>query len=195
MINQVPQNISVYSSAYRGIYPTMIENHTNSEAEQFRNKLNDEIKVKQAYVRMEFLKNTLEKHGSELTKPQKNVLNAELTDAQRDIVLLQQQLNTKYGVQLKYRRSNKISFNYGNYVKSFYANDQKILQKRRNQSKAVSIAAATTGTVAAGLTLLPKNKVKWLTGILSVVSLLGALNTHNYVKQADKKLAEFDTNA
>ena len=82
---------------------------------------------------------------------------------------------------------------YTNYVNSFSTNDPRILQKRRNQSKAVGIAAATTGTVAAGLTLLPKNKVKWLTAIISVFSLLGALNTRNYVKQADKKLAELNT--
>ena len=83
---------------------------------------------------------------------------------------------------------------YTNYVNSFSTNDPRILQKRRNQSKAVGIAAATTGTVAAGLTLLPKNKVKWLTGILAVFSLIGAFNTHNYVKQADKKLAELNVN-
>ena len=88
-----------------------------------------------------------------------------------------------------------MSFSYGNYVNSFYTNDPQMLQKRRNQSKAVGIAAATTGTIAAGLTLLPKNKVKWLTTIISVFSLLGALNTRNYVKQADKKLAELNTNA
>ena len=84
---------------------------------------------------------------------------------------------------------------YGDYVNSFYCNDPKILQKRKKQSRAVGIAAAATGTVAAGLTLLPGNKVKWLTGLVSVLSLLGALNTHNYIKQTDKKLAELNTNA
>ena len=86
-------------------------------------------------------------------------------------------------------------FNYANYVNSFYTNDPQMLKKRRNQSKMVGIAAATTGTIAAGLTLLPKNKVKWMTGIISVFTLLGALNTRNYIKQADKKLAELNCNA
>ena len=86
-------------------------------------------------------------------------------------------------------------FNYANYVNSFYTNDPQMLKKRRNQSKMVGIAAATTGTIAAGLTLLPKNKVKWMTGIISVFTLLGALNTRNYVKQADKKLANLNCNA
>ena len=90
MVNSVPQNIGVYPGAYPSIRPTMIENHTNSEAEQFRNKVNGEIKIKQAYVRMEFLKNTLEHYNNELTIPQKNVLNAELADAQRELALLQQ---------------------------------------------------------------------------------------------------------
>ena len=95
MVNQVPQNIGAYS----GIYPTMIENHTNPEAEQFRQKLNDEIQTKQANVRIEFLQNTLEKYKNTLTKPEQNVLICELSSAQREFALLQQQLNSKYGKQ------------------------------------------------------------------------------------------------
>lgn len=95
MLNSVSKDVRFYP----GISPTIIENHTNSEAEQFRNKINDEIKFKQAYVRMEFLKNTLEKYNGNFTQPQKNVLNAELNDAQRELALLQQQLNAKYWEQ------------------------------------------------------------------------------------------------
>ena len=83
---------------YPGCSPVMIENHTNPEAEAFRQKLYDEIRTKQAYVKVEFLQNTLEKYKNELTMPQQNVLNAELQNAQRDFALLKQQLNAKYGV-------------------------------------------------------------------------------------------------
>lgn len=94
MVSQIPQNVGFYP----GCQPTMIENHTNPEAEQFRAKINDEIKFKQAYVRMEFLQNTLNKCSNELTQVQKNVLIAELTDAQRTFATIQQQLNSKYNV-------------------------------------------------------------------------------------------------
>ncbi len=83
---------------YPGCTPVMIENHSNPEAETFREKVLDEIKTKQAYVKVEFLQNTLEKYKNELTKPQQNVLNAELDNAQRELALLRQQLNAKYGV-------------------------------------------------------------------------------------------------
>ncbi len=99
MINPVPQNIGVYPGANPSIYPVMYENHTNPEAEKFREKTLDEIKFKQAYVKVEFLQNTLEKYKNELTKPQQNVLNAELANAQRELALLKQQLNAKYGAQ------------------------------------------------------------------------------------------------
>ena len=88
-----------------------------------------------------------------------------------------------------------MSFNYANYVNSFYSNDPVILQKRRTQSKIYGTVAATMGTIGAGLTLLPGNKLKLLTGMTSLFLLLGALNTHNYVKQADKKLAQLNVNA
>lgn len=99
MINPVPQNIGVYPGANPSIYPVMYENHTNPEAEKFREKTLDEIKTKQAYVKVEFLQNTIEKYKNELTKPQQNVLNAELANAQRELALLKQQLNAKYGAQ------------------------------------------------------------------------------------------------
>lgn len=94
MINPMPQNIGFYP----GYGPMMIENHTNPEAEQFRQKMNDEIQFKQAYVRLEFLQNTLSKYANELTQVQKNVLNAEIQNAQRDLSVLQYNLNAKYGV-------------------------------------------------------------------------------------------------
>lgn len=104
MINSVPQNYGVFPGVYPGpnpnsIYPVMYENHSNPEAEQFRTKINDEIKFKQAYVRVEFLQHALSKYDKELTQIQKNVLTGELQDAQRTMALLQQQLNSKYGVK------------------------------------------------------------------------------------------------
>lgn len=83
---------------YPGCAPVMLENHTNPEAEAFRQKMLDEIATKQAYVKVEFIQNTLTKYQNELTKPQQNVLNAELLNAQRELASLQQQLNAKYGV-------------------------------------------------------------------------------------------------
>lgn len=104
MINPVPQSYGVYPGVYPGpnpnsMYPVMYENHTNPEAEQFRKKTLDEIQFKQAYVKVEFLQNTLNKYDKELTQVQKNVLNGELQNAQREFALLQQQLNSKYGVK------------------------------------------------------------------------------------------------
>jgi len=104
MINSVPQNYGVYPGVYtvpnnNSIYPVMYENHTNPEAEQFRRKINDEIQFKQAYIKVEFLQHTLSKYDKELTQVQKNVLNGELQNAQREFAILQQQLNSKYGVK------------------------------------------------------------------------------------------------
>lgn len=93
MTDSKPQDVRFYS----GIAPTRIENHKNQGTEQLVNKINEEIKCKQAYVRVEFLKNTLERHNNELTQPEKNALNAELSDAQRELALLKQQLCAKYG--------------------------------------------------------------------------------------------------
>ncbi len=76
----------------------MVENHSNPEAEKFRAEIGDEIKFKQASIKVEFLQHLLDTH-KEFTQVQKNVLSAELQDAQRDLALLQQQLNNKYGVR------------------------------------------------------------------------------------------------
>lgn len=81
------------------------------------------------------------------------------------------------------------------YVKSLQTNDVNVLRKRRNQAKSVSIGAATLGTAAAGISLLPKNKIKIPCLVVAVASLLGALNSHNYVKQADEKINQLSTNA
>ena len=94
MINPVPQNIGYYPA-----YPMVPTPQVSAEAQQFRQKTNDEISVKQAYVRVEFLQNTLEKYNNELTQEQKNVLTADLLDAQRTFAMLKQQLNAKYGAQ------------------------------------------------------------------------------------------------
>lgn len=98
MINSVPQNYGVYPGAYPGIYPTMYENHTNPEAEQFRAKVNSEIKLQQAGLKVQFLQHTLndsDNHvpNKEMTQVQRNVVVAELQNAQRELALLKQQFN------------------------------------------------------------------------------------------------------
>ena len=92
MISPVPQNVGFYP----GFIPAMVENHSNPEAEQFRTKVNNEIKLQQAEIRVQFLQNTLEasdKHmpNKEMTQVQRNVIVAELQDAQRELALLKQQ--------------------------------------------------------------------------------------------------------
>lgn len=90
--------MSINAVNYPGCYrPVFIENHSNPQAKAIAEKINDEIKVKQSYVKVEFLQNTLERH-KELTKPERNVLEGMLADAQRELLQLQCQLNNKYGV-------------------------------------------------------------------------------------------------
>lgn len=84
---------------------------------------------------------------------------------------------------------------YINYVNSFYSNDINVLQKRRNQTKKISTAAAVAGTVCGGLALLPKNKIKIPCVVAAVGLLVGALNGYNYVKKADEKIHELNANA
>ncbi len=82
--------------------------------------------------------------------------------------------------------------NYVNYVNSFYCNDVNMLKKRQKQSNIVSKTAAVTGTALAGWALVGK---KALPGILSVVCLLGAFNSHNYSKQTQEKINQLEANA
>ena len=101
MFNSIPQNVGAYPGVYQGpnpntLYPVMYENHTNPEAEQFRAKVNSEIQLQQAKLRVEFLQNTLkdaDNHvpNKEMTQVQRNVVFAELQDAQRNFALLKQQ--------------------------------------------------------------------------------------------------------
>ena len=98
MINPVPQNMGVYPGATQSIYPVMIENHTNPEAEKFREKLYQEIKLNQAEIKVQFLQNTLNasdthQPNKEMTKVQRNVAEAELQNAQRELALLKQQFS------------------------------------------------------------------------------------------------------
>lgn len=77
---------------------------------------------------------------------------------------------------------------YADYVNSFYSNDVNMLKKRQNQSKKVRAVAVASGTAMAGLGLLPKNKMKISCIAGAVFFFLCALNTHNYIKNVDKKL-------
>lgn len=58
-------------------------------------KLNDEISYKQAYVKVEFLQNTLDRH-KDLNPAERNAIEIMLRDAQRDLAILKQQLDMKY---------------------------------------------------------------------------------------------------
>lgn len=82
---------------------------------------------------------------------------------------------------------------YSNYVNSFYSNDVEMLKKRQKQAKAGAVAAATVGTTAAVLGLLPKNKIKIPCFALAAFSLLTAFNMHNYTKMTDKKIVALNT--
>lgn len=93
MFSQIPQSVDCYP-----IYRTYSASQVNSETDKFMQKIDDEIRVKQAYVRAEFLRNTLEKCSNELTKSQKDALTTELQNVQRESAMLIQQLNVKYGV-------------------------------------------------------------------------------------------------
>lgn len=84
---------------------------------------------------------------------------------------------------------------YSNYVNSFYSNDVEMLKKRKRQSKAGAVVAASIGTASAALGLLPKNKIKIPCFVLSAFSFLTALNLHNYTKMADKKIDSINTDA
>ena len=97
-MNQVSQNIGVYPVGYPSLYPTMIENHTNPEAEQFRQKVYQELQLQQAELKVQFLQNTLNasdnrQPNKEMTKVQRNVVVAELQNAQRELALLKQQFS------------------------------------------------------------------------------------------------------
>lgn len=67
--------------------PVMIENHSNPKVDATVKKLNEEIAIKQAYIKVEFIKNTLD-NNKDLTNPEKYALGYMLDDAQRELALL-----------------------------------------------------------------------------------------------------------
>lgn len=77
---------------------------------------------------------------------------------------------------------------YIDYVNSFNSNDVSVLKKRQKQSKYVRAAALTSGIAFAGLGLLPKNKHSISCLVGSVLSFIAVFNTHNYIKNVDKKI-------
>lgn len=83
--------MSINSIGYYGCYaPRFIENHSiPPEAAAIRKKVNEEIQIKQAYVKVEFLENTLANQN--LTRPERNALECDLNNARREFERL------KYG--------------------------------------------------------------------------------------------------
>lgn len=89
--------MSMNPVGYAGCYarPVFIENHSNPQADAIAAKIKDEISVKQAYVKVEFLQNTLKKH-KDLTNPERYTLEYMLRDAQRELAQIQQNMMVKY---------------------------------------------------------------------------------------------------
>lgn len=89
--------MSINAVNYPGCYAPAgcCKGHLNPQSKAIAEKLNDEISCKQAYVKVEFLQNTLNRH-KELTVPEKAALEYMLIDAQRELAQLQQKLNAKY---------------------------------------------------------------------------------------------------
>ncbi len=90
--------MSVNAVSYPGCYATAnVGGVSSTQANPIVAKLKDEIAYKQAYVKVEFLQNTLEKH-KDMNLAERNAVEGMLRDAQREIAQLKQQLDAKYPV-------------------------------------------------------------------------------------------------
>lgn len=76
--------------------PIFVEDHSNPEVKAIVKKINEELKIKQAYVKVEFIENTLK--NPNLTKPQRFTLEYMLKDAQREFTMLKIQYKNKQEV-------------------------------------------------------------------------------------------------
>lgn len=90
---------------------------------------------------------------------------------------------------------SKISNSYANYVNSFYSNDVNVLNKRKKQAKTYGVSAATIGTVAGALSLLPKSKIKAPLFVMAVVGLFTGINSLIYAKNANEKIKTLNDKA
>lgn len=68
---------------------------TNPQVTTFVNGINDEIKFKQANVKIEFLQHLVNEH-KELPAPEREAAENMLRDAQRELAQLKCQLDNKY---------------------------------------------------------------------------------------------------
>lgn len=73
--------------------PVMIEDHSNPQADAIVKRVNSEIKINQAEVKVKFLQDTL--NGTDLTKPEKNAIEGMLREAQREFAQLKQQAGVR----------------------------------------------------------------------------------------------------
>ena len=91
--------MSINAVSYPGCYATAnVGGVQNQPANPIVAKLKDEIAYKQAYIKVEFLQNTLERH-KELSPSERNAVEGMLRDAQREMASLKQQLDAKYPVK------------------------------------------------------------------------------------------------
>ena len=81
-----------------GVYAaTGVNKPVKPQIDQFRDEVADEIRYRQATVKVEFLERVL--NEPDLPADKRQVIETDLRDAQRDLAQLQQDLNKKYNVQ------------------------------------------------------------------------------------------------
>lgn len=88
--------MSINAVNYPGCYAAAnVGAISNPQVNPIVEKINDEISYKQAYVKVEFLQNTLDRH-KDLTSSERVALEGMLRNSQREMSQLQQKLNAKY---------------------------------------------------------------------------------------------------
>lgn len=85
------------SITYPGCYASAVKQPLNQQANVLVKGLNDEILHKQACVKADFLKHTLDTNKT-FTKSERAAVEDMLRDAQRELAQLEQKLNAKYPV-------------------------------------------------------------------------------------------------
>ena len=83
--------MTIQSVNYPGCYaPRMLENHSNPQVDSIIKKAEAEMAVKQAYDKVEYLKNTLERDKG-LSQAERNAFEVMLKSAQVDFANIKNQ--------------------------------------------------------------------------------------------------------
>ena len=91
--------MSINAVSYPGCYATAnVGGVQNKTANPNVEKWKEEIAYNTAYIKVEFLQNTLERH-KDLSPSERNAIEGMLRDAQREMASLKQQLDAKYPVK------------------------------------------------------------------------------------------------